>query len=230
VKISAEQCFFNYLIYANLYLSLRSTRSSRRQYVSLSLFSRRRRELMSSNQSFQSVYTMASSSHPLLNETNVESQPHSPPDSRIEAFNRRVEELKLIMNNDPIPNFDINTIRPAVPEVKIDVSQRVEELQKYLRENTYPTQQKNIMAAIEMYNRKELPKPGTNAVWIQDGKLTALTVDCLLRAEPVWTEVRLRQQARIYLIHALGSIFSVNAGTVYHIWCHRMPRPPRQGC
>jgi hypothetical protein len=83
----------------------------------------------------------------------------------------------------------LKAIPPAVPEVKIDVVQRVEELHKYLRENKYPAQQKNIMAAIEMYNRKELPKPGTSAVEIQDGKLTELTVDCLLRNEPIWTEV-----------------------------------------
>jgi hypothetical protein len=164
---------------------------------------------------------MATSSSPPLNETNAESQPHSPPE------NSSVETFKSLLNNDPIPNFDWKAIRPAVPEVKIDVAQRVEELHKYLRENKYPAQQKNIMAAIAMYNRKELPKPGTNAVWIQDGKLTELTVDCLLRTEPVWTEVCLRQQARIYLIHALGLLFSVYAGTwpstttsatVCHIW------------
>jgi len=132
---------------------------------------------------------MATSSHSALNETNTESQPHSPPENSIGSFHSRVEQIKLILNNDPIPNFDLNAIRPAVPEVKIDISQRVEELHKYLRENKYPAQQKNIMAAIEMYNRKELPKPGTNAVHIQDGKLTEFTVDAILRPEPVWTEV-----------------------------------------
>jgi len=137
---------------------------------------------MSSSQRFQSVSTMATSSSPPLNETNTESQPHSPENSSIEAF-------KLLLNNDPIPNFDLKAIPPAVPEIKVDVAQRVEELHKYLRENKYPAQQKNIMAAIEMYNRKELPKPGTSAVEIQDGKLTELTVDCLLRNEPIWTEV-----------------------------------------
>src|SRR5437764_8777002 len=111
---------------------------------------------------------MATSSSPPLDETNTESQPHSlPENSSIEAF-------KSLMNNDPIPNFDFNAIPPAVPEVKIDVAQRVEELHKYLRENKYPAHQKNIMAAIAMYNRKELPKPGINAVSIQDGKLTEL--------------------------------------------------------
>jgi hypothetical protein len=117
----------------------------------------------------------------------------------------------------------LKAIPRAVPEVKIDVAQRVEELQKYLRENKFPAQQKNIMAVIAMYNRKELPKPGTNAVSIQDGKLTKVTVDCLLRPEPVWTEVCLRQQARIYLIHAIGLLLPVYAGpttsaTVCHIW------------
>jgi hypothetical protein len=141
---------------------------------------------MSSNQRFQSVSTMATSSSPPLNETNTESQPHSL------SENSSIEAFKSLLNNDPIPNFDFNAIPPAVPEVKIDVAQRVEELHKYLRENKYPAHQKNIMAAIAMYNRKELLKPGINAVWIQDGKLTELTVNCLLRNEPVWTEVCLR--------------------------------------
>jgi hypothetical protein len=35
----------------------------------------------------------------------------------------------------------------------------VEELHKYLRENKYLAHQKNTIAAIAMYNRKELPKP-----------------------------------------------------------------------
>jgi len=118
---------------------------------------------MSSNQRFQSVSTMATSSSPPLNETNTESQPHSRPE------NSSIEAFKLLLNNDPIPNFDFKAIPPAVPEVKIDVAQRVEELRGYLREKKYAAQQKNIMAAIEMYNRKELPKPGTNAVSIQDG-------------------------------------------------------------
>jgi len=150
---------------------------------------------MSSNQRFQSVSTMATSSSPPLNETNTESQPHSPPEKS------SVETFKSLLNNDPIPNFDFNAIRPAVPEVKIDVAQRVEQLHKYLRENKYPdpAQQKNIMAAIAMYNRGELPKPGINAVTIQDGKLTELTVDCLLRNEPVWTEVCLRHNRLEYI-------------------------------
>jgi hypothetical protein len=97
----------------------------------------------------------------------------------------------------------------------------VEELHKYLRENKradsggsllagtcregsqpenkYPAHQKNVIAAIAMYNRKELPKPDTNAVWIQDGKLTEFTVDCLLRNEPVWTEVCLRHNRLEYV-------------------------------
>jgi hypothetical protein len=99
------------------------------------------------------------------------------------------EAFKALLNNDPIPNFDIRKVPRAVPEVKIDVAQRVKELHEYLRENKYPAHRKNIIAAIEMYNRKELPKPDTNAVSIQDGKLTELTVECLLRDEPVWTEV-----------------------------------------
>ena len=137
---------------------------------------------------------MATSSSRPLNETNTESQPHSlPENSSIKAF-------KALLNNDPIPNFDINAIPPAVPKVKIDVAQRVEELHKYLRESKYATHQKNITAAIAMYNRKELPIPGTNAVWIQDGKLlTELTVDCLLRTEPVWTEVCLRHHRLEYI-------------------------------
>jgi hypothetical protein len=149
---------------------------------------------MSSSQRFQSVSTMATSSSPPLNETNTESQPHS------SLENSSIEAFKALLNNDPIPNFDIRAIPPAVPEVKIDVAQRVEELHKYLRENKYRAHQKNIIAAIAMYNRKELPKPDTNAVWIQDGKLlTELTVDCLLRNEPVWTEVCLRHNRLEYV-------------------------------
>jgi hypothetical protein len=136
---------------------------------------------------------MATSSSPPLNETNTESQPHLPPE------NNSIEAFKSLLNNDPIPNFDLKAIPPAVPEVKIDVAQRVEELHKYLRENKYPAQRKNIMAAIAMYNRKELPKPGTKAVSIQDGKLTEVTVDCLLRPEPVWTEVCLRHNRLEYV-------------------------------
>src|SRR4051794_28096670 len=115
---------------------------------------------------------MATSPSPPLKETDTESQPHSLPE------NSSVERIKSLMNNDPIPNFDFNAIRPAVPEAKRDVAQRVEELHKYLRENRYPAHQKNIMTAIAMYNRKELPKPGTHVVWIQDGKVLAeVTVD-----------------------------------------------------
>ena len=75
----------------------------------------------------------------------------------------------------------------------------MEELHKYLCENKYLAHQKNIIAAIAMYNRKELPKPDTNAVWIQDGKLTEFTVDRLLRNEPVWTEVCLRHNRLEYV-------------------------------
>jgi hypothetical protein len=122
---------------------------------------------------------------------------------------QRAEELRKYLNNVPVPRLDWTEIPPAVPEMKIDVPQRVEELHKYLRDNTYPAQTKNIMAAIEMYNRKELPKPGTNVVHIHDGKLIELKVECLLT--PVWTEVCLRQLARIYLIHALGPLSPVHA-------------------
>src|SRR5436309_15047307 len=107
---------------------------------------------MSINQRFQSVSTMATSSSPPLNETNTESQPHSPPE------NSSIAAFKSLLNNDPIPNFDFKAIPPAVPEVKIDVAQRVEELHKYLSENKYPAQQKNIMAAIAMHTRKALQK------------------------------------------------------------------------
>jgi hypothetical protein len=148
---------------------------------------------MSSSQRFNQSPTMATSSSPPLNETNTESQPHSPPE------NSSIEAFKSLLNNDPIPNFDIYAIPPAVPEMKIDVAQRVEELHKYLDENKYPAHQKNIIAVIAMYNRKELPKPDTNAVWIQDGKLIELTVDCLLRNKPVWTEVCLRHNRLEYV-------------------------------
>jgi hypothetical protein len=53
------------------------------------------------------------SSSPPLNETNTESQPHSPPE------NSSIEAFKSLLNNDPIPNFDIHAIPPAVLEVKI---------------------------------------------------------------------------------------------------------------
>jgi hypothetical protein len=134
---------------------------------------------------------MASSSPPPFSETNTESQPHSPPE------NSRVQTYSL--PEGPIPNFDWKALRPAVPERKIDVSKRVEELRKYLCENRYPAHQKNILAAIEMYNRKELPKPNTHCVYIQDGKLTELNVDCLQRTGLIWMEVCLRQQKPEYV-------------------------------
>src|SRR5277367_527366 len=119
---------------------------------------------------------MATSSHP-LSDTNTESQPHPVPKTCLvvdrppmpnidwEALSpsQRTEETLKYLNNLPIPKFDWRDVPPAVPEIKIDVPQRVEELHKYLRENTYPAHTKNIMGAIEMYNRKELPKPGTTA-------------------------------------------------------------------
>jgi hypothetical protein len=147
---------------------------------------------------------MASSSRLPLSEANTESQPQSLPETFIDlgtnpmpnidwktlSSSQRAEELRKYLNNDLTPNFDGRAIPPAVPERKFDVSQRVEELHKYLHENTYPTHQKNIMAAIEMYNRKELPKPDTNFVHIRDGKLIEVTVD--LDAEPIWIEVRFK--------------------------------------
>jgi len=39
------------------------------------------------------------------------------------------------------------------------MSKRVEELRKYLRENTYPAHQKNIMAAIEIKGAAETEHP-----------------------------------------------------------------------
>jgi hypothetical protein len=95
---------------------------------------------------------------------------------------------------DPIPNFDWKAIPPSCPGDTIDVSQRVEELHKYLKDNTYPDQRTNITAAIRMYNRKELPKPDSHIVYIQDGKLTELTIECIEREwdEPLWTEVSLK--------------------------------------
>jgi len=103
-----------------------------------------------------------------------------------------VEEALKCLNNNPIPNFNWKAIPPAVPERKFDVSQRVEELRKYLDENTYPTHQKNIMALIEMYNRKELPRPDTDVVHIRDGKLTEVTIEHYLDTEPIWIEVRFK--------------------------------------
>jgi len=76
------------------------------------------------------------------------------------------------------------------------------------------------MAAIDMYNRKELPKQNTHRVYIQDGKLVAPTVDNALRPEPMRIVVCLRQHARIYLIHASGLRVSIYAGT----WLS--PTPP----
>jgi hypothetical protein len=40
-----------------------------------------------------------------------------------------------------------------------------------------------------MYNREELPKPDASSVHLEDGEVIKLTVDCLLRSEPVWLEV-----------------------------------------
>jgi len=151
---------------------------------------------------------MASSSHLPLSEANTESQPHSSQEnSHFQTFievetgpmpnidwqtlppSQRAEEFRKYLNNVPIQNIDWRAVPPAVPERKFDVSQRVEELHRYLRENTYPTQEKNIRAAIEMYKRGELPKPNTRSVHIQNGKLIELTVECLLGTERVWTEV-----------------------------------------
>ena len=78
-----------------------------------------------------------------------------------------------------------------------DISQGVQELQKYLRENTYPTQQKNIMVAIKIYNRKELPKPNTCSVTLQGGELAKDMIESFLSNEPVWLEVSLREWARM---------------------------------
>jgi hypothetical protein len=116
----------------------------------------------------------------------------------------------------PIPNFDWKALPPAVPPMKIDVPRRIEKLQKYLNENKYPRQQKNIIAAIEMYNRKELPKLDKRIGHIQAGKLTELN-DCIERAEPPWAEVRFNTiciHGYVYLIHTVtsGLPFSVHAG------------------
>ncbi|KIX02805.1 uncharacterized protein Z518_08748 [Rhinocladiella mackenziei CBS 650.93] len=99
------------------------------------------------------------------------------------------EEYRLsLLNNGPIPNFDWRAVPPAGIGPKFDVFGRVEELQKYLRENTYPNQRENIMAAIDMYNRKELPTQDTPRVYLQDGKLVAPTMNNVLRPEPIWRE------------------------------------------
>ena len=88
------------------------------------------------------------------------------------------------------PHFDINTVPSAGAGWKINVPERVEQLRTYLRENTYPAQQKNIIAVIEMDERKELPKPNTHRVCLQDGKVIESRVDNWLKMEePVWTEV-----------------------------------------
>jgi hypothetical protein len=127
---------------------------------------------------------MASSSPPPLSETNTESQPHSPPE------NSRVKTYSL--PEGPIPDFDWKAVPPAVPERKTDVPKRVEELRKYLREDTFPAYKENIIAAIEMYNRKELPKPNTHCVYIKNGKLTELTFESLQQPGLIWMEVCLR--------------------------------------
>lgn len=107
---------------------------------------------------------------------------------------------KRYLTDDPIPNFDINAVPSAGAGWKINVPERVEQLRTYLRENTYPAQQKNIIAVLEMYERKELPKPNTHRVCLQDGKVIDSTIDNWLKMEPIWTEVCLRQCTRIYLI------------------------------
>lgn len=82
------------------------------------------------------------------------------------------ETFRKLLSDNSVQKIDWEQVRSTIPKVRtIDASQRVEELQKYLRENTYPTQQKNIMAAIEMYNRKELPRPNTRSVTLQGGEL-----------------------------------------------------------
>lgn len=93
------------------------------------------------------------------------------------------------LNNDPIPNFDWTTIPPAGPEMEIDVPKRLEELRMYLHENTYPPHQKNIEAAIKMYEQNQLPRQDGRRVHFQDGKVINLTVAALLRNGHVWTEV-----------------------------------------
>lgn len=115
--------------------------------------------------------------------SNTKMQPDLP------SENSRIERLYLELNNIAIPKFDWKTLPPAGPELKLDVSQRVKELQKYLRENKYPTQEENILAAIEMYNRKELPRSDANCIYIQGGKLTDFTVESALKLEPMWMEV-----------------------------------------
>jgi hypothetical protein len=115
------------------------------------------------------------------------------------------ETFRKLLSDNSAQKIDWEQVRSTIPEVRmIDVSQRVEELQKYLRENTYPTQRKNIMAAIEMYNRKELPKPNTRSVTLQGGELAKDTIESFLSTEPVWLEVSLREWARMYLIYAIG--------------------------
>jgi hypothetical protein len=100
---------------------------------------------------------------------------------------------KLFLTNDPIPNFDYKAVPRACPEVEIDIPKRLDQLREYLRENIYPGQQKNIMAVIEMYERRRLPKPNTRTVCLRDGKIIMPTVDTFLTMEPVWTEVCLYQ-------------------------------------
>lgn len=163
---------------------------------------------------------MASSSSPSLSKTAKEQTPAEedlPPTClvwrpgmdravTIKEFDRMVldnpdlakppteEEFRdMILNNTPIPNFDANAIPPAGYGPKFDVTERVQELHKYLSENTYPHQRKNIMAAIDMYNRNELPRPDTHRVYFRDGKmLYHLGGANLLQPEHVWIEVCLR--------------------------------------
>jgi len=169
---------------------------------------------------------MASSSNLPLRQTDPETQRNAPQKDPIpktclrlysdEDAGRRLtsEEYRLsLLNNGPIPNFDWRAVPPAGIGRKFDVAGRVEELQKYLRENTYPNQRKNIMAAIGMYNRKELPKQDPPRVYLQDGKLIAPTMDSVLQPEPIWREVCLRRHARIYLIHASWLRDSIYAST-----------------
>ena len=96
---------------------------------------------------------------------------------------------KLFLTNDPIPNFDYNAIPRACPKVELDIPKRLDQLRKFLHDNAYPTQQKNIMAVIDMYERRELPKPNTRTVHLRDGKTIIPTVDTFLTMEPVWVEV-----------------------------------------
>jgi hypothetical protein len=110
----------------------------------------------------------------------------TPQDGRVMEFHS--------LPQGPIPNFDWNAVPPASPSNTVDVTQRVDELREYLNNDTYPGQGQNIEAAIEMYNRQELPDPDSHIVYIKDGELlTELPVRCIQpNSEPVWTEVCLK--------------------------------------